>query len=113
MSQAGTKLRRGQTGYFHWCPGCEEMHPLPDRWTFNGDVERPTFSPSFLHTVTTYAGGVDAQGIGIGERRQGRCHYILTDGVLNFCSDSTHALAGQAVPLPVLPEHLRDHWDWL
>lgn len=90
--QAGTKLRRGQGRYFHWCPGCELMHPLPDSWTFNGDLERPTFSPSFK------------QSLGTGDV----CHYILTDGLLNFCSDSTHALAGQTVPLPELPEHLRD-----
>jgi hypothetical protein len=30
------------------------------------------------------------------------CHYILTDGVLDFCADSTHALRGK-VPLPPLP----------
>jgi len=36
------------------------------------------------------------------------CHYILTAGVLNYCGDSTHALKGQAIPLPNLPPHLED-----
>lgn len=99
MSQAGTRLRRAETGYYHWCPGCEMMHPLPDRWTFNGDVERPTFSPSFLHRF-----GKDDARV---------CHYILTDGVLNYCSDSTHALAGKAVPLPTLADVDADEWDWI
>ena len=64
------------------------MHPLPDGWTFDGNLEAPTFSPSFKHTW-----------------QNGRvCHYILTAGMLNYCGDSTHALAGQSIPLPVLPE---------
>lgn len=88
MNQVSSKLRRAPGRYFHWCPGCEHMHPLPDQgWTFNGDLERPTFSPSFKQHL----------------RGNAVCHYILTDGVLNFCNDSHHALAGKSVPLPVLP----------
>ena len=43
-----------------------------------------------------------------GEALDDCCHYILTDGVLNFCGDCTHALRGQSVPLPELPEWMRD-----
>ena len=68
------------------------MHPLPDSWTFNGNLEQPTFFPSFR------------QHLGDG----GICHYILTDGVLNFFGDSSHTLANQSVPLPPLPAHLQD-----
>jgi hypothetical protein len=85
-------LRGGPDEPAHWCPGCEEMHVLPWKrggWTFNGDFERPTFTPSFKHSDG--AGNV--------------CHYILTDGVLDFCGDSTHALRGK-VPLPPLPAGL-------
>lgn len=87
--EAGTKMRRGPTQYFHWCPGCEEFHPLPDGWTFNGNLESPTFSPSFKHTINN---------------GKAVCHYILTAGQLNFCGDCTHDLAGQSVPLPMLPK---------
>lgn len=86
----------------HWCPGCNEMHVLPWKrggWTFNGDVERPTFTPSFLHRWKSYDDGKPTPKI---------CHYILTDGVLNFCSDCTHALAGKSVPLPELPAEWQD-----
>jgi hypothetical protein len=68
------------------------MHPLPDTWTFNGNIEQPTFSPSFRQHI----------GDGI------ICHYTVTDGQLNFCSDSMHSLAGCTVPLPEIPVHLRD-----
>jgi Family of unknown function (DUF6527) len=86
MSQVSSKLRRGEGRYFHWCPGCVETHPLPDGWAFDGNLDSPTFTPSFKHDW------------GNGKV----CHYILTAGVLNFCSDSTHGLAGQSVPLPDL-----------
>ncbi len=70
----------------HWCPGCGRLH-LPSAaagWQWNGDSERPTFTP------------VMRQGL--------QCHYTLKDGVLRFFSDCAHELAGQTVPLPDLPE---------
>lgn len=94
MSAAGKFMRRGQESYFHWCPACDEVHPLPDRWQFNGDLDAPTFSPSFKHTF----GGRD------GQRRC--CHYIITAGQINFCGDCTHAMAGQTVPMKEWPPHV-------
>lgn len=87
-------------GYLHWCPGCDEPHGIPipndlnDRkvfWDFNGDVEKPTFNPSVK--ITTEKHG-----------KPWCCHYFLHGGMLNFCGDSTHALAGKVVPLPEFPE---------
>lgn len=68
------------------------MHPLPDSWAFDGNLEAPTFSPSFKHTMS----------------RGDICHYNLTAGQLHFVADCTHALAGKTVPLPPLPEGLID-----
>lgn len=96
MSRLSSKLRGSLDEPAHWCPGCEEMHVLPWKrggWTFDGNVDAPTFTPSFKHTWTRGDdGGVEHV-----------CHYVLTAGVLNFCADSTHALAGKSVPLPDLP----------
>ena len=94
MSKVSPYLRRAEGRYMHWCPGCNRMHPLPDGWTFNGDVNRPTFTPSFKHTI-----GQNPDGSFI------TCRYILTNGVLNFCNDCHHPLSGKPVPLPELPEH--------
>jgi hypothetical protein len=89
------------------------MHPLPDKWTFDGNLENPTFTPSFKQSgiKTEYVNGKwtgewirDAQGNTV----PFVCHYILTSGQLHFCDDSTHALAGKVVPLPDLPEGLTD-----
>jgi hypothetical protein len=109
MGQAGRFLRRAAAGYVHWCPACEDVHGLPDGWAFNGDLERPTFLPSFKHTLHRFRGGLTPEGLGIGPRYDHICHYMLTAGMLQFCGDCTHALAGQTVALPPLPPpHLMD-----
>lgn len=114
MGQAGPYMRRVQGGYTHWCPACGEVHTIYDSWTFNGDVNKPTFSPSVK------VGGVqkivDAQGKWAGDWKRGPdgnplpqcCHYFLRDGQIQFCGDCTHAMSGQTVPLPELPDWLRD-----
>lgn len=83
-----------------WCPGCKEMHVLPwkrGNWAFNGNTEKPTFTPSFRITWR------DEDGVA-----KQCCHFVLTDGVLHFCSDCTHELVGKSVPLPKLPPELTD-----
>ena len=62
---------------------------VKDGWSYNGDPERPTFSPS---VKTTH---------GRGERVN---HYFVRDGWIDFCPDSTHGLAGQSVELPAFTE---------
>jgi len=93
------------------CPGCMDedftgAHILPVNWTppgreqsphnagqahweFNGDMERPTFSPSILSRMTRR----DVPFV---------CHSFIRDGQVEFLSDCTHALAGKTVPLPDL-----------
>lgn len=70
----------------HWCPGCRLLHSpaAPAGWSWNEDLERPTFTPEMRHGV--------------------QCHYVLTEGVLQFREDCAHELAGKTVPLPDLPE---------
>lgn len=84
-------------GWRHYCPGCKWMHVIPTdaraqqnghRWTFDGNMDSPTFHPS-VNIV-------------------GQCHYFIRNGQIEFCSDSRHALAGKTVPLPDLPVDL----DW-
>lgn len=114
MGQVSAKLRKVEGGYSHWCPGCEESHILPhDGWIFNGDLNAPTFTPSFRHTGKRRV-FIEAEWSGEWRKdNQGNliefvCHYILTNGILNFCGDSTHAMANDKVPLPDLPVELRD-----
>lgn len=113
MGQISAFLRRAVSGHSHWCPGCGEMHLIPDTWTFNGNVDAPTFSPSVKITGKQR---VIVNGEWTGEWVRDAsgnavdccCHYILTAGRLQFCGDSTHALSGQTVDLPTLPSHITD-----
>jgi hypothetical protein len=73
---------------FH-CPGCRSYHGFDNRWSFNGDVERPTFTPSLL-----------INGHGEGKR----CHSFVTDGRIRYLGDCDHELAGQTVELPPVDE---------
>jgi len=86
----------GPTFHEHWCPGCEQTHVIAvvqpfrngARWTFDGNAEAPTFSPS----------------INIGPGTPLQCHYFIRAGQIDFCGDSRHALAGKIVPMPDIPE---------
>lgn len=103
MGQVSSKLRHSSTGYFWFCPACEEMHPLPDGWTFDGDLEAPTFSPSFKHDWN--CGPLIEL-----PKREGRnvCHYIVTAGRVAYCGDCTHSMAGQTIDMPTLPPRYQD-----
>jgi len=94
---------KGGNYAFVWCPGCDEMHMFvvfdelgnPPKgnivWTWDRNLESPTFGPSIL----VKGGSSDKV-----------CHSFLIDGVWQFLNDSTHALAGLHVPMVDLP-------DWL
>ena len=79
------------------CPGCDMYHGVRQGdggWTWNGDLERPTLSPSVLVTLSL------PQWKGIPDLQHGTCHSFVRDGQIQFLTDSTHKLAGQTVPLP-------------
>lgn len=76
----------------YWTPkGYERAPMLKDTkcWGFNGDLERPTFTPSILSSASYGE-----------ERTPFQCHSFVRDGRIEFLSDCTHALAGQTVDLP-------------
>ncbi len=89
------------------------MHIIPDSWSFDGNLEAPTFNPSVKITGKLTI-KLDGRWIGDWVRDAGGdpvdfcCHYFLHAGQLQFCGDSTHALAGKTIELPPLPGYLRD-----
>lgn len=120
-------LRNGSDGRLTWwCPGCDGAHQIATgegsgpRWGWNGNAERPTFTPSVL-----------VQGRGLSPAGQAAadawfaagnpsprpefeimdtvCHSFVVDGQMQFLGDCTHALAGQTVPIP--PWHVTDWHD--
>ena len=71
------------------CPGCGYGHPFRikgdgDKWTWNGNMVKPTFTPSMLINKSHPAK---------------QCHSFVTDGNIRFLADCWHALKGQTVAL--------------
>lgn len=77
--------------YLFFCPGCECTHRFDvggpagvhPRWSFNGNLEKPTFSPSLLYPHSP-----------------GRCHLFMENGRIRFLADCDHKLKGQTVDCP-------------
>lgn len=113
--------REGMTSpdfVFH-CPGCGNGHGVwvtkrnghtGALWTWNGSLTKPTFQPSLLLTGNelTEKGWADYRAWLASEKTTGpdqfdskpmRCHSVITDGRIHYCSDCTHALAGQVVDM--------------
>lgn len=98
-----------------WCPGCDGPHgprvagdpgtrPL---WTWNGDRERPTLSPSIRVQGKRRLSDDEYHRIMRGEHLEipdSLCHSFVREGRIEFLGDCTHALANQTVPLPAWPE---------
>lgn len=101
-----------------WCPGCDDRHEVrtqgPNPWTWNGDVEKPTFYPSVA--TECRATVKDAEGRWTGEHvrdAQGLpvelvCHSFVEEGRIRYLSDCTHALVNQTVDLPEWYTHETD-----
>lgn len=107
------KVKRITGGYTFPCPGCNEDHEISDVWTFNGDIDSPTFSPSLLRKTGHYVDqrvhdhpcwcDYDKERIEAGKEPSGFkcqiCHSFIKDGKIEFLSDCTHEMAGQTVEM--------------
>lgn len=113
MSALSPVLRSGiNNGLLFWCPGCNHAHriqhgdgPRP-RWGWNGNAEKPTFTPSVLVRWNEPSDN-PAEFDDTSKDIQKVCHSFVRDGMIEFLGDCTHALAGQTVPLAQFP-----HSDW-
>lgn len=72
------------------CPGCGFYHAFTIEradsgplWAWNGDMVKPTFSPSLLVNGST----------------ENRCHLFVRDGNIEFLDDCWHGLRGKTVPM--------------
>lgn len=99
-----SKLRCGESAdykmYYIWCPACNEMHGFrvlnADKgkteyknipfWTFDGDVENPTFAPSLRYLTGS------------------KCHLTVTKGRIQYHSDCPHALKNMTIDMVPIPE---------
>lgn len=100
-------LRRAGDRLAFYCPGCDTPHVInvdaarEPRWSYDGNAEAPTFSPSVLNRTGR---AVDPTFVPEPGDPPEICHVFVTAGQIQFLGDCTHALAGQTVPLPAWPE---------
>lgn len=74
------------------CPACLCAHGFrcDGTWKFNGDIFKPSFTPSLRVTVFKYPKT---------EANADVCHSTVTDGMIHYHPDCTHAFAGQTLEL--------------
>lgn len=118
LSRVLRNLAGGGLGFF--CPGCREMHVVwtgegtGPRWGWNGNAEKPTFTPSVLVTGHTFTEAGEAafdawHAAGCPkpapqfESQDVCCHTFVTDGRIQCLGDCTHELAGQTVDMVDIP----------
>lgn len=100
MSRLSKVLRQAAGNRLaYWCPGCDEAHALRVRsgqpithpsWSFDGDIDAPTFAPPVLITI-----GPDIED----NIPQRICHSFVRAGRIQFLADCTHTLVGQTVDM--------------
>ena len=98
--QAGPYLlfdtdKNGMSYNFH-CPACDKEHSMTcATWKFNGNNDKPSFTPSYLlRWIKT-----------VGDEVIAVCHLYVKDGNIEYLGDCTHHMAGQTVPLPYYTLH--------
>lgn len=100
-----------------WCPGCKEYHCVHVNrgqypvWSFNGDYNNPTLSPSVEvrsgHYLTPdkkecWCNFKDRYpDEGEPPFKCGVCHAFVTNGKIQYLNDCTHELAGQTVDMVI------------
>ena len=107
MAAVGRFLRNwrdpksGRAGYMFWCPGCDVAHSIATAgspgptWTFDGNIEQPTFAPSLLCFT------VDNEEKP--PKRETLCHLFVRAGQIEYLADSPHKLGGKTVPMEPIP----------
>lgn len=96
----------GDGRYAFFCPGCGHEHVYYCKsphykisWNFNGDFDKPTFTPSLLNRTGVHADpkwkGPDSEKDYSKPPYSTICHLFVTNGVINYCSDCTHEYNGK------------------
>jgi len=113
------KLQITESGMLaFWCPGCNEWHyltiegPVHPVWTFDGNYDSPTFSPSILVKSGHYSlhSQSDDCWCTFKERfpDEGEppykcilCHSFVVNGKIQYLGDCSHELAGQTIDMTI------------
>lgn len=91
--------------YAFYCKGCGHHHSFhKEKWWFNGDFDRPTFTPSLLVKYKERLSQEQYDRIMKGEDvshelRNMVCHSFVTDGKIRYLGDCTHDYKNKTIEL--------------
>lgn len=110
-----SKLSKANDGMLiYYCPGCKRHHGIyvdkehKVNWDFNGDFDKPTFSPSVLvkeghymdgHTGDCWCDYNKKHPDNPAPYKCGICHSFVKDGKIEYLNDCTHELRGQTIDM--------------
>lgn len=92
------------------CEGCGMPHSVMTgvgsgpRWSWDGSMENPTFTPSVLVTWSEPSDNPDEFDDPSKDVKK-VCHSFITGGVIQYLNDCTHHLAGKSVTLKAVENH--------
>jgi len=93
-------------GLIYYCPGCLKKHIVhvdstkQPCWGWNGDIIKPTFTPSVLvrHTPTYTVKELEQ----LGQEKLTKdivYHSYIKDGKIQYLTDTNHYLSGKTVDM--------------
>lgn len=96
--------------FVFWCPGCvcghgvwtTKRNGVSAVWSFNDNMEKPTFNPSILVRHKRDVTDDEAKRIMSGEKLdipETVCHSFVRDGCIQYLGDCTHEFAGKTIPM--------------
>ena len=100
--------------FLFWCPVCKCGHGIWTKqrngmgavWSFNGDMEKPTFQPSLLITQDLWTHPVTPENLKEWEAKPWHqekvrhvCHSYIVNGTIQYLGDCTHEFAGRTIPM--------------
>jgi len=95
-----------KAGWLVKCKGCGREHIIPTKnqlpqhnWTFDGNVESPTFRPSINETCNDPSmKGYSPQA------KRSCCHFTVTKGKIMYHGGTSHELIGKQLDLEPFTE---------
>lgn len=94
-----SKVYDYETCWIVRCPATGSIHiPKDGRWTFNGDVEKPTFHPSVIERCGKEGQTLEELKADPNPRMVN--HVFIRDGYIEYLPDCTHSLASTTVEIP-------------
>lgn len=99
--EKGTYFFKCPAGHIHYINTKVPNH-MNAQWNFNGNIDKPTFTPSIDEKSGYHVAECSEEDRKYyQEENLGyKCHFVITDGYIQFCGDCSHDLKNTTIELP-------------